>query len=117
MSKVISWFGFVAVGVLLFSIGFWFGFKYEKPTQGTAGEVNVVAQQKNITALDIPGTYWIKSGEKPVCPENYDIKGKYDGTTGYYYMRDNKNYDKTRPLVCFATEDVAKNVAGFIRKY
>ena len=63
------------------------------------------------------GVFWIKSGQQPVCTNDYPVKGKFDAPASFYYTRESKTYDRVKPDICFASEEVARDVAGFIRKF
>jgi hypothetical protein len=115
---------FVAVaGAGLVGLGFWFGIKYQLAAVNKTGVASYVSStpvtsEKAIKTLEIEGVWFIKAGEKPECPENYLIKGKFaDSGTGYYYTKESKTFDRVKPQICFATEEVAKTKAGFVKKY
>lgn len=108
--------GLVVGGLCLFGVGFFVGTKIQQsPEQAVLGAQTVV--EKKIEVLSVPGVYWIKAGEAPVCPESHPIKGKFDSYTGYFYARDHKGYDKIKPLLCFVSEEYATKEAGFLKKY
>lgn len=121
--KIWSYLGYTILGSLIFVIGFWFGLKYDTNTssnltQTTYGISVSASSSANIVATEVPGIMWIKAGEDNTkCPVDHPIKGKFDSYTGYYYMPDQKSYKNVKAVVCFATEDYAKNSAGFLRKY
>jgi len=122
----------VAVALTFFGLGFFFGYKTKASSTNT--EVNLatnsatfsVATSSEISSSITPNTpitnngevFWIKVGTNPVCPETHPIKGKFDTSTAkFYYTTDNKSYDRVRPDICFTTENFAKDIAGFIKKF
>jgi hypothetical protein len=34
-----------------------------------------------------------------------------------YYTKTYKSYEKTKPDICFASEEFARDIAGFIKKF
>jgi len=101
--------------VIAFGFGFWFGTKQQKVTSAVAQKTQTI-EQKTMFALPVPGVEWIKAGADNICPADHPVKAKLDGTTGFYYLPDNKSYDRVKPAFCFVTEEYAKDTAGFIKK-
>ncbi len=124
---IYSTLGMIFLGVLLFVGGFYFGYKYHKGRFDSgmvagADDVRESVESLNQTQVEIitkelEGVYWIGINEVPICPQDHPIKAKYDGTIGFYYMKSNNSYDRVKPALCFATEEFARDTAGFIRKY
>jgi hypothetical protein len=108
-------------------IGFYFGYKSAKSQvelTASKDEIGKIAQNLNssttnekIVAKEIPGVFWIKSNQEPICPKEYPIKGTFNSNGGNYVLKSYKNYDKTRPDICFATEEFARDSVGFIKKF
>ena len=126
--EMLNYLGMIFLGVLLFVGGFYFGYKYNagKTVSTTSGIVAGVEDIKKsadsvtnvqVQAKEVEGLLWIKAGEEPICPNTHPIKGKVDGTIGYYYNKTNKSYDRVKPIVCFATEEYAEKSAGFVKKF
>lgn len=123
-NDLLNYLGITFVSVLIFVSGFYFGFKYsEGQDEGftaTTSDIKGVAEQvENVEVItkELEGVYWIKAGEDPTCPKDYPIKGKYDGTVGFFYTKENQFYNRVKAALCFATEDFAENSAGFLKKY
>jgi hypothetical protein len=109
---------YLLLGVLLviaFGFGFWFGAKQQKVVSSTSGGTAQSRAEKAVIAQPVPGVFWIAPGSG-ACPDDHPIKAKIDGTIGFYYLPDNKSYDRVKPVFCFATEAYAKESAGFIKK-
>jgi hypothetical protein len=131
--SVLNYLGYFLLAVVLFGAGFYFGYKnatasIQANSDSTTKAVENVAKtivdssqtssSTNTSSVKpTTGVYWIKSGQQPVCPQEYSIKGKFDSPASFYYMKDNKQYDRVKADICFASEEVARDVAGFIRKY
>lgn len=118
--------GYFACGFFLIVVGFYFGYKNAEAKlqfTTTPEDIAIVANNiqdsatGNIQTESIPGVYWVKVGEEPICPREYPLKGKFDGTVNIFYAPSNKFYDRVKPQVCFATEKFAIEEAGFIKKY
>lgn len=125
LKDFLNYFGIAFLGFLMFVSGFYFGYKYLEGQNGEKFVAGVSDIQESAQAIEkveivtkeLDGVIWIKAGEEPICPQDHPIKGKYDGTTGFYYTKSNDFYDRVKAVVCFATEDYAQNSAGFIKKY
>lgn len=128
--KITDIFGLVVLGLILFVAGFYFGYKTMSSSAGignpfgpnnSSGAITAAnsssTQEVKIEAKDVPGVYWIKAGESPVCPPEYPIKGRFDNSANVFYTKDSKMYNRVSPDICFATEDFAQNSAGFVRKF
>lgn len=131
--SVLNYLGYFLLAVILFGAGFYFGYKNATAnvvakSDSTTKAVDNVA--KAITESTQPssgsnsspikpttGVFWIKAGQQPVCSNEYPIKGKFDAPASFYYTKESKTYDRVKPDICFATEEVARDVAGFIRKF
>lgn len=118
-------------GIVFFPVGFFFGYKTKvndatpetslATTSSSISSSSVTTSVSNQRATSVTNTtevFWIKVGTNPVCPETHPIKGKFDSSTAkFYYTTENKNYDRVRPDICFTTENFAKDVAGFVKKF
>jgi hypothetical protein len=108
-------------------VGFYFGYKSAKSqVELTASKddigkiaetINSANPNEKLIAKDVPGVFWIKSNQEPICPKEYPVKGTFNSNGGNYVIKSYKNYDKTRPDICFATEEFARDVVGFIKKF
>jgi hypothetical protein len=128
IKTITTYFGYAFLFCLLFGAGFYFGFKVadgrtNHDITATKAEIQALASsetgksdQPKPTVKEIEGVFFILPGQKPECPETHLIKGKYDKTTGYFYAKSNKSYDKVVPLLCFANEEVAVS-KGFLKKF
>ncbi len=122
-AKLLNILGIGFLVLVIFVTGFWFGYKNAKASIKEKEEVtisnNPAIKQSSIEvkALDVEGAYWIKAGQQPVCPENYSIKGTFSDNSGSYYTKDNPRFDRIKPDICFASEEFARDKAGFIKKF
>jgi hypothetical protein len=113
--------------IFLVFIGFYFGFKTAKAQMEvttTKEEIGKIADKltskpevAGVTAKEVDGVYWIKANSEPNCPDDYPIKGTFSANNGNYMTKTYKGYEKTRPDICFATEEYARDSAGFIKKF
>ena len=131
--RVLNYSGLILIALILFSIGFYFGYKNSEAnltlkSQSTENAVKDVASAitnssesvsdtKTSELKNVSGVFWIKAGKSPVCPPDYLIKGKFDSPASFYYMKDNKSYERVKADICFASEEIARDVAGFIKKF
>jgi DNA polymerase sigma len=125
--QIINTLAIILVCSFLIFIGFYFGYKSAKSQVEltvSKDEMGKIAQSlnsstpnENVLAKEVPGVFWIKSNQEPVCPKEYPIKGTFNSNGGNYVQKTFKNYDKTRPDICFATEEFARDVVGFIKKF
>ena len=129
---VLNYLGYLLTAFVLFGAGFYFGFKNASVVASTksdstneavkniAGAIaSSVNRSSNSSASinTISGVFWIKSGQTPICASDYSVKGKFDAPASFYYTKESKTYDRVKPDICFASEEIARDVAGFIRKY
>jgi hypothetical protein len=121
---VLTYLGILFVFVATFGGGFYFGFKYQTAqaagytsSPGSPSSIAGAREEVQITAKEVEGVHWIKVGDKPECPDLYPVKGTFSDNLGYFYTKDNKSYDRVKPDICFATEEFAKNSAGFVKKF
>jgi hypothetical protein len=91
--------------------------KNSKFGTGTENADKTNTETVKIEAKAVDGVKFIKPNEKKECGENYSIKGTFNADNGNYYTKTNKSYDRIKPDICFATEDFAQGVAGFIKKF
>ena len=124
------WVTYLGIGFLCIisaSIGGIFGYRiHQNTTQdivATPSEIQTAvqtAEQKKleIQAQVVSAVFWILPGNQPVCPESHAIKGAFQ-TSGvsYYYTSDSKQYTRVQPDICFATEEFARDIAGFVKKF
>jgi hypothetical protein len=50
------------------------------------------------------------------CPKSHPIKGVFRDGVGFYYLPENKFYNRIKENLCFKTKDDAINIGGFIQK-
>lgn len=103
-------------------VGFYFGRKNALAIQNNQAKSEVLGlaeniQRQTVKVLEVPGVYWIKPNQEPICPETHPIKGTFTTTQGYFYLPDHKNYKLVKADICFVNEEFARDVAGFIRKF
>ena len=124
-SQLISVFSFICMAALLCGAGYYFGYK-TKMTQLEADYTkNLLAKEEElknrkeekIVVKEVTGVQWIKPNQQPSCDKDHDIKGKFSGPSGQYYTKTYKTYGKIIPEICFATEEFARDTAGFIKKF
>lgn len=116
--------GYIFILSLVLGLGFFFGTKFEaqKQTQTSySTSKNLLKTDSSIsTKVEIKeeaGVFWIKAGQSPSCPQSHPVKGTFDTNNGYFYGIDSKMYARVKPDICFASEDFAQNIAGFIKKF
>jgi predicted PolB exonuclease-like 3'-5' exonuclease len=114
----------VLICCLCAGLGYYFGSKVSTKEMQDKQKVeiakvveNVEKKTENIIAKDIPGVQWIKANTEPKCDALHPIKGVYRGDSAFYYTKNYKNYDKTKPDMCFATEEFARDTVGLIKKF
>jgi hypothetical protein len=121
-NKWINYAGVAFLVIVIFIIGFYFGYKNAKSNQTGTTIINTsdnsaATVSTQIQALQVDGVMWIKAGQDPVCPQSHPVKGTFSDNFGNYYTKDNTRYDRIKPDICFATEDYARDTAGFIKKF
>ncbi len=124
-NKWLNYLGLIMLAGLLFGFGFYFGFKSSSANNngkisGLSKELNSSSGTKiteNVKVKEVEGLFWIKPNESPVCPSDYPIKGVFKTDSNYYYTKESKMYDRVKPDICFANEEIAKNNAGFLKKF
>jgi hypothetical protein len=115
MSKVIQWATYAFYITILFTAGFWMGLKWQ-----TKQPVSVIVNEKPsqpLEVLKVNEVFWIQAGQPPTCPATHPVKAKLGTDSPVFYTPDNARYEKIKPQLCFANEETASNVAGFIKKY
>lgn len=127
--KILEKVGLIFLAVVLFSFGFYLGFKYKPSDTKTASnqnqanslqnqdKTNISPNQSQVIGKDVPEIFWIKTGSEPVCPTDYPIKGKFADGQKNYYLPENKSAARVKPDICFLNETYAKDKAGFVRKF
>ena len=125
-NKWINYIGVVFLVIIIFVIGFYFGYKNAKSSASTnqtsSGSFTPISTaeskpQTEIKAVNVDGVMWIKAGQDPICPSDHPVKGTFSDNFGNYYTKDNNRYDRIKPDICFATEEFARDTAGFIKKF
>lgn len=109
-------------------IGFYFGSKI------TGNKINELKKQhttelakvqeetdkkttENIVVKEVTGVQWIRPNQEPICDKDHPIKGVSKSGPDTYYTKTYKTYEKIKPEICFATEEIARDTAGFIKKF
>ncbi len=120
LATVLHYLGISLLVCVVFGAGFYFGYKNSESKSIIVASVNTDRGKivEPLKAREVDGVFWIQPGKEPACPENAPIKGKF-GTDGLnqYYLPENKNYNKIKTSICFATEEFARDKAGFIKKF
>ena len=114
--------GIILLCVILTGIGFYFGYKTREAHTANLVDSGVLIaakeiEKKEIKALEVVGVFWILPNKDPICPENHPVKGTFGANSGNFYTKDNKSYERVKPDICFATEEFARDKAGFIKKF
>jgi hypothetical protein len=114
----------ILISCICAGLGYYFGTKVATRDMQEKQKVEIakVAQNvekkiENIVAKDVPGVQWFKPNSEPKCDESHPIKGVFRSGDGIYYVKTYKNYEKTKPDLCFATEEFARDSAGLIKKF
>ncbi len=120
--KWINYIGIALLVVVVFIIGFYYGFRYHESNNSSVDLTSIqgaaeTIEQVEVTTKEVEGVRWIKSGEDPTCPADHPIKGKFDSGVCFYYNKDNQFYNRVKAHVCFATEEFAEQSAGCIKKF
>jgi hypothetical protein len=120
--KWLNYLGILLLVVLVFGIGFYYGFRYREANSQEADFSDVQGAAESIEhievkAKEVDGVYWIKAGQDPNCPADHPIKGKFDSGVCFFYNKDNQFYNRVKAHVCFATEEFAEEEVGCIKKY
>jgi hypothetical protein len=123
-NKWLNIIGLVSVIIIIFIIGFYFGYKNAKASEPdltktvvTSASNNLAQPSTELKAIPVDGVFWIKTGQEPVCDKNHPIKGTFADNFGNFYTPDNSRYDRIKADICFATEEYARDSAGFIKKF
>ncbi|MEM1312604.1 MAG: hypothetical protein AAGF07_04030 [Patescibacteria group bacterium] len=121
--RLINIIGTVSLIVIIFVVGFYFGYKNATASQANLNGIPVTTasdtpnNKQEIKALEVLGVQWIKIGQEPVCESNYPIKGTFADNFGNYYTPENSRYKRIKADICFANEEYARDTAGFVKKY
>jgi hypothetical protein len=112
------------IAIICAGLGYYFGTKVatrelqEKQKEQIAIVAqNVEKKSETVVAKEVAGVQWFKSNEDPKCDETHPIKGVFRSGDGIYYTRDYKKYETTKPDLCFATEEFARDSAGLRKKF
>jgi hypothetical protein len=119
INKYINFFTIIILFAITIACGFLFGYKYREGQ--ISKEIPIIHIDKpkdtSIEAKIVDGVQFIKANNPKVCDSVHPIKGTFNNDGGNFYNQSNKQYDRIKPDICFASEDFALNVAGFIKKY
>jgi hypothetical protein len=127
-SDILNYFGYGFLVILLFLGGFYFGYKNRDSQINKDSSEQIIIQtpdlsssnskeENSILAKNPDGVFWIKAGQEPICPKEFPIKGRYKDNSQIFYTPESKTYNRVKPDLCFANEDFALKVAGFIKQF
>ncbi len=125
LKSIVNYLGYLVLVVILVGSGFYFGYKNAEAslkTDSTSKNVsNALAkinssQKSEVKILEVEGAFWLKNGQDPICPATHPVKGKFDSKANVYYLPENKFYNRSSPDICFASEEYARDKAGFLKK-
>ncbi|GAB4144925.1 MAG: hypothetical protein OHK0017_03960 [Patescibacteria group bacterium] len=112
----------LAIGVLVgLGFGYFFGLKTQKVENKVfTSDVSSLTQAEakpelKIVTRTVDEVHFFKPDEDRICPEEYPIKAKFDGTTAIFYAASNKSYKQVKPQLCFTSAESA-NQKGFLEK-
>jgi hypothetical protein len=119
--------------VIFISVGFYFGYKNAEATftdpefiANSLKESEIIPnlEQNNLTNIPLEeddetkkNVLWVKINEEPTCPPTHPIKGKFTNSANVYYTKENNFYNRVVPHICFSSEEYAREIAGFIKKF
>jgi predicted PolB exonuclease-like 3'-5' exonuclease len=114
----------ILIGCLCAGLGYYFGTKVTTKSLQDQQKIEIAKVAENIekktetvVAKDVSGVQWIKANTEPKCDPQHPIKGVFRGDSAFYYTKNYKNYEKTKPDMCFATEEFARDSVGLIKKF
>ncbi|NJL96603.1 hypothetical protein HC766_00295 [Candidatus Gracilibacteria bacterium] len=126
-NEVFNYLGLFFVFSIIFVSGFYFGYKSSNAKNdkivASTSEIEALANEvrnesaDNYNTLDVEGVFWIRVGQQPTCPPTHPIVGKFDKNINIYYLQDHQSYDSVKAHICFVDEEMARDTAGFVRKY
>lgn len=99
---------------ILLGCGFYYGSRIkisDKSVSSTYQSVNTIAEP-NIETLPVPGVHWFTQIGDSTCPATHPIKGKFKDMVNVYYLPDNKQYNRVKAELCFASKEFAEE-SGF----
>lgn len=113
-----------ALAIVFLTVGFFFGYRL-RDSQASADKLNTSlyskqsdsASSQSVSVIPVEGVSFIKVNQPPECPTSHSVKGVFDANLGYYYTQSNKSYDRVNPDICFASEEFARDIAGFVKKF
>jgi hypothetical protein len=100
--------------------GYYFGYKTSQAnvqTELAKQKPPTESVQTKIITKEVAGVQWIKPNQDPKCDQDHPVKGNLSNNINNYYTQNHKNYQKITPEICFATEEFARDTAGFIKKF
>ena len=128
--SVFVYFSYFIFTVTFILVGFYFGYKnaeakFTNPELISNNKLNTTdSSSTNLAVIDPENdieintnVVWIKINQEPTCPPTHPIKGKFTNSANIYYTKDNNFYNRVVPHICFSTEEYAKEIAGFIKKF
>ena len=124
-ARLINQIGFGFAFCLLLGIFFMLGMKYSEGLHKLTAEKSDIAAIANnlqstenvkLVSKSVDAIQWIKNNENPACNADHPIKG-VSSKDPKYYLKSNKNYEKIKADICFATEEYARDTAGYVKKF
>jgi len=119
--KLLLTLGIVGLVVVVFGLGFYFGFNYANKQANLSAITSLNESSESYTTnkeiKPIEGVFWIKSGEDPICPNTHPIKVKFDSGVCFFYSKENKSYSRVKPNVCAVDENFALKEMGCLKKF
>jgi hypothetical protein len=122
--KIINILASIFITLVLIGSGGVLGYKMKekdlsdnKKVTTTSTEENKPLIEKQIQTIPVPAVKFIKINEPHICPAEFTVKGTFNSDNGNYYTKENKNYERIKPDICFASEEFARDSAGFIKKF
>lgn len=121
ITRIINISSIILVLGIFFILGFYLGFRYNQVknpiiNESTVKDISSKVETELITR-EVEAIQFIKANQDRKCDENHPIKGTFNSDNGNYYLKSNKSYDRIKPDICFATENFARDSAGFLKKF
>jgi hypothetical protein len=122
INKILNVSSIVFLVSIIFGLGFYLGYKNSQSQIKSNPTVTLFTNTSSLSSslesyVKDSNVFWIKPGEIPACPQTHLVKGRVDNNANIYYTIDSKSYNRVVPDLCFSTEEFARDVSGFIKKY
>ena len=108
---------------VVFVLGFYLGYRFSQinspvVNESTLKDISSKGEiEAQIVTREVEAIQFIKANQDRKCDENHPVKGTFNPDNGNYYLKSNKSYDRIKPDICFATENYARDSAGFLKKF